>query len=107
MQDEDAQEIGDFVKQNPDFAPYMAKVQKFAQHPSRKDMPIASIFYEVAGTDLLKLGADRARKADIESKKSRAGGGNSNGGGSEKGVWDLSPEEFEAQKDSVRTKVRE
>jgi hypothetical protein len=107
MQDEDSQEIGDFVKQNPDFAPYMAKVQKFAQHPSRKDMPIASIFYEVAGTDLLKLGADRARKADIESKKSRAGGGNSNGGGSEKGVWDLSPEEFEAQKDSVRTKVRE
>lgn len=107
MQDEDNQEIGDFVKQNPDFAPYVAKVQKFAQHPSRKDMPIKAIFYEVAGDDLLKIGAERAKKAGIESKKSQAGGGNSNGGGSEKNVWDLSPEEFEAQKESVRSKTRE
>ena len=107
MQDEDKQEIDDFVKQNPDFAPYVAKVQKFSQHPSRKDMPISSIFYEVAGGDLLKLGADRARKAGIESKKSRAGGGGSSGGGSEKGVWDLSAEEFEAQKEALRNKSRE
>jgi len=107
MQDEDSQEIGDFIKQNPDFAPYQAKVQKFAQHPSRKDMPIKAIFYEVAGDDLLKLGADRAKKAGIESKKSRAGGGGSSGGGSEKGVWDLSNDEFEAQKESVRNKSRE
>lgn len=107
MQDEDNQEIGDFVKQNPDFVPYVVKVQKFAQHPSRKDMPIKAIFYEVAGDDLLKIGAERAKKAGIESKKSQAGGGNSNGGGSEKNVWDLSPEEFEAQKESVRSKTRE
>jgi hypothetical protein len=107
MQDEDNQEIGDFVKQNPDFAPYQTKVQKFAQHPSRRDMPIKAIFYEVAGDDLLKIGAERAKRAGIESKKSRAGGGGSSGGGSEKGVWDLSPEEFEAQKESVRIKSRE
>lgn len=107
MQDEDSQEIGDFIKQNPDFAPYQAKVQKFAQHPSRRDMPIKAIFYEVAGDDLLKIGADRAKKAGIESKKSRAGGGGSSGGGSEKGVWDLSTEEFEAQKEALRNKSRE
>lgn len=106
MQDEDSQEIADFVKQNPDFAPYAQKVAKFAQHPTRRDMPIKALFYEVAGDDLLMIGAKRAQKAREMSKESGAGGG-SGGGSSEKSVWDLTPEEFQAQQEAVRNKPRE
>lgn len=108
MIDEDTQEIDNFVKANADFAPYADKVKRYAQHASRKDMPIASIFYEVAGNDLLKLGADRAKKADLEAKHSKAGGGSNKGGGDgAKSTWDLTPEEFEAQKEAVRNQPRE
>lgn len=107
MQDEDAQEIANFVKQNPDFSPYADKVKKFASHPSRKDMPIESIFYEVAGKDLLKLGAERAKKAADEAKESGAGGGGSGGVETEKSVWELTPEEFAAKQEALRRKPRE
>ena len=106
MQDEDTQEIGDFVKQNPDFAPYAETVKRYAQHPTRRDMPIKALFYEVAGDDLLKIGAKRAQKARDLAKESGAGGG-SGGGSSEKGVWDLTPEEFATQQEALRNKPRE
>lgn len=107
MQDEDSQEIGDFIKQNPDFAPYADKVRKFAQHPSRREMPIKALFYEVAGDDLLKIGADRVRKANAEARKTVAGGGTGAGSDAPKGAWDLTPEEFTAQQDAVRSKQRD
>lgn len=107
MQDEDASEIADFVKQNPDFAPYAEKVKKFASHDSRKNMPIKSIFYEVAGDDLLKIGAKRAKKAGDEAKETQAGGGSAAGGTSEKSVWDLTPEEFAEKQEALRNKPRE
>lgn len=107
MQDEDKAEIAKFVKDNPDFAPYAAKAEKFAQHASRKNIPIKAIFYEVAGDDLMKIGAKRAKEADKEAAKTKAGGGNAKGGESEKGVWEMSDEEFAARQQSVRTKPRE
>lgn len=107
MQDEDAQEINTFVKDNPDFAPYVDKVKKFAQHPTRKDLPIASIFYEVAGPDLLKIGAKRAKQADEEAKETNAGGGTGQTDTTEKSVWDLTPEEFAEQQETIRNKVRD
>jgi hypothetical protein len=107
MEDEDQQEIQSFVKDNPDFAPYIDKVKTFAKHPSRKDLPIQSIFYEVAGPDLLKIGAKRAQKANDEAKESSAGGGSSQGGTSEKSIWDLTPEEFAERQEALRQKPRE
>ena len=104
MQEEDANEISDFVAKNPDFAPYADKVKKFAQHPTRKDLPIKSIFYEVAGDDLLMIGAKRAKELGDDAKESSAGGGNSQGGDGAKGVWDLTPEEFTAQQNALRNK---
>lgn len=107
MEDEDAKEIGDFVKDNPDFAPYADKVKKFAQHPSRKNMPIKALFYEVAGDDLLRIGADRARKATAEARKSQAGGGSGKTVEATKTVKDMSDEEFRAQQEAVRHKRSE
>ncbi len=102
--DEIKQEIGDFIKENPDFAPYAAKVEKFALHPSRKELPVKSIFWEVAGPDLLILGAKRAKAAIDDSKESAAGGSTADGGASETSVWDLDPEAFAAQQEQVRRK---
>lgn len=107
MADEDKQEIADFVAANPDFKPYAEKVAKFAQHASRKNLPIESIFYEVAGKDLLKIGADRGKKADDKTKHTQAGGGGNRGGDAPKNVWDLTPAEFAAEQEKIRNKPRE
>ena len=107
MLEEDESEISIFVKDNPDFAPYADKVRKFAQHPTRREMPIKSIFYEVAGDDLLKIGAAREKKATDKAKESSAGGGDGTGGESEKGVWDLTPAEFAAQQEKLRQRPRD
>lgn len=104
MQEEDANEISEFVAKNPDFAPYADKVKKYAQHPTRKDMPIKALFYEVAGDDLLMIGAKRAKELGDEAKESSAGGGSSQGGDGAKSVWDLTPEEFTAQQNALRNK---
>jgi hypothetical protein len=48
-------------------------------------LPVKTIFYEVAGDKLLKIGADRKTKADEEAKGTQTGGGsNRAGSGGEK-----------------------
>ena len=105
-QNEDAREIAEFVQNNPDFAQYADKVARYSKHPTRREVPIASLFYEVAGEDLLRIGAERARKADDKAKDSGSGGGSGLGGG-EKSVWDLTPEEFEAKQHEVLMRRRD
>lgn len=105
MQEADKAEIDAFVAENPDFKPYADKVAKWAKHPSRQGIPIKSLFFEVAGDDLMKIGADRRKKADDEARKTGAGGGtNRSGGGATKGAWEMSPEEFAAEQAKVRDK---
>lgn len=106
IEEEDNNEINSFLQENPDFKPYADKVRKFAQHESRKHLPIKSIFYEVAGPDLLKIGADRAKRAGDEAKESNAGGGSGDTSTAEKGVWELTPEEFAAKQEEIRNRPR-
>jgi len=95
-------EINDFIAENPKFEKYKAKVAKFAQHASRAQTPITSIFYEVAGPDLMKIGAEMAKEADNEAKNTQSGGGagahDVSGKQTADDVWAMTPEEFEAQK---------
>jgi len=96
---EDEQEIKEFLTLNPDFKPFEAKARRFMQHPSRRQLPIKSIFYEVAGDQLLKIGADRKAKADEKAKQTQTGGGSNRAGeGEGRSDWELSKEEFEAKK---------
>lgn len=99
---EDEREISVFLTANPDFKPYEAKVRRYIQHPSRRGLPIKSVFYEVAGDDLLKLGAKRKEKADQEAKNTQTGGGTSRGTENGKGVWELSDDEFAREQERVR-----
>jgi hypothetical protein len=107
MQEEDDREISDFVAKNPDFKPYIETVRKYSQHDSRKSLPIESIFYEVAGKDLMRIGAQRAKKAGDEAKKTQAGGGSGVSTEQPKSAWDLTPEEFAAEQDKIRTRTRD
>lgn len=99
---DDEQEIQDFLKTNPDFKPFEAKVRRFMQHPSRRALPIKSIFYEVAGDKLLKIGAERAKQADKKAKDSQTGGGSNRGGEADQNVWDLTPEQFAQKQEKIR-----
>lgn len=102
---QDETEIKEFLTANPDFKAYEAKARKYMSHPSRKDVPISEIFYGVAGADLLKIGAKRAKIADNESKKTRTGGGADGGGDGQKSVKEMSRAELEAKQNAVRAKL--
>src|SRR5690606_2976074 len=82
-------DIAAALNDNPDFKPFEAKAKRFALHPSRANVPIKSIFYEVAGDKLLKIGADRKKAADDKAKKGRTGGGNANGSDTSKSYKDM------------------
>jgi hypothetical protein len=99
---DDEKEIGSFLAENPDFKPYETKVRRFMQHPSRRQLPIESIFYEVAGPALIKLGADRQKLADEKAKNTQTGGGSNRGGEGGKTIADLTEAEFAARQEKVR-----
>lgn len=101
---QDDQEIKEFLTANPDFKPYEAKARKYMSHPSRKDVPIQEIFYGVAGADLLKIGAKRAKIADNEAKKTKSGGGAQDAGGV-KSAATMTKAELEAKQNEVRSKM--
>ena len=103
LADDDNREVADFLEKNPDFKPFEAKVRRFMKHESRMQLPVKSIFYEVAGDKLMKIGAERNKKAEVEAKNSATGGGSNRAGEGSKKVADLTPEEFEAEQQRVRT----
>lgn len=94
--------IATFVKDNPDFAPFAKKAERYAKHPSRANVPIKSIFYEVAGDKLMQIGAKRAQSANAKAKSTRTGGGNSAGNEGGKSYKDMSQDEFAKELEGVK-----
>lgn len=106
-QDEDNNALNQFFAdaKNAHFKPYEAKIRKWAVHPTRKNLPIRAVALEIAGDDLMKIGAQRGKEADTKAKKDQAGGGNARQ--EPKGadaVWGLPQKDFEAQQEAVRRK---
>jgi hypothetical protein len=99
---EDEREISDFLTKNPDFKPFEKKVRRFITDESRRHLPVESIFYEVAGPHLLKMGAERKIKADEAAKHTTTGGGSSRGAIGEKSISAMTKDEFEAEQEKVR-----
>lgn len=100
---ENESEINAFLSQegNEAFKPYEAKVRKYMAHPSRKAIPVEELFYSVAGKDLIKIGAERERKAVDKAKDSQSGGGSARDDGSQgkqKDPFKMTDAEFEAAK---------
>lgn len=100
---ENEKELQGFLSGNPDFKPYEAKIRRFMEHPTRAGIPVKAIAYEVAGDKLMQIGAKRAKAADEKARETQTGGGSSREGAGEKSVWDMTPEEFAAQQQKVRS----
>jgi hypothetical protein len=99
---EDDMEINQFLTENPDFKEFEAKARRYMQHESRRHLPIKSIFYEIAGDKLMKIGAERAKQADQRAKESQVGGGSTRTDIGKPDVWSLTPEQFKAEQDALR-----
>lgn len=100
--EEDNNEINEFLSKNPDFKPFEAKARKFIAHPSRRHLPVETIFYEVAGPSLIKLGAERQKAADEKAQKAGVGGGSDRGGSGASDVMKMPKDAFEAKQEKVR-----
>lgn len=101
---EDEAEMDEIIKANPDMAKYKDEVKKLSTDPSRKQVPIKSLFYEAAGDDLIKIGANRASEANADAAETQQNGtstGNSPDGSS---VSDMSNDDFSKMQEGVRNK---
>jgi hypothetical protein len=105
LADDDNKEIMDFINENPDFKPYETKARRFMQHPSRRNLPVKSIFYEVAGDDLIKIGAQRSKIAEEKAKQTQTGGGSNRSTEGTTNDWNLSETEFQAKQERIRRGV--
>jgi len=95
--------LQNFFEDNPEFAPYAAKARRFMQHPSRRQLPIDTIFMEVVGRDgLMKMGAQRLKEANDKAKNGQTGGGSIGGEGGVKSWRNATHDELEAEKERVR-----
>lgn len=88
-------EVSQFVKDNEDFGPYKDKIVKWAKHPAYSQLPIAQIAYAVAGLDLLKLGAKKARENDEQIDRDKISGNSTKRVSMGKDPMKMSTKEFE------------
>jgi hypothetical protein len=58
-----------------DFSAYAKKIEKVSMLPQYKNLPASQVAYLVAGKELLKIGAERAKKAEEEARVSSIGNG--------------------------------
>jgi hypothetical protein len=100
---ENEKELSAFIAGNPDFKPFETKIRRYMEHPTRAGIPVKAIAYEVAGDKLMQIGAKRAKVADDKARETQTGGGSSREGAGDKSVWDMTPDEFAAQQQKVRS----
>ena len=101
---QDAAEVTAFLEKNKDldFGQYAGKVERLMKDPSRRQVPVDELFFAVAGRHLLKIGADRVRKADAEAKGTQSGGDSNRNGLAPKDWSTATKEELETEKQRVR-----
>jgi hypothetical protein len=99
---QDKGELNEFIGANPEFKNYEAKIWRFWQDPSRRHLPVSTIAYEVAGKDLLKIGAARGKAADDKAKENSNAGGSGGSAQGKKPVAEMSVQEFLEYKEEVK-----
>lgn len=103
VEQETKDEVDNYISENPEFKPYAKKIMKFANHPTRKHLPIETVALEAVGRKgLLQIGAKRAQEADAEGKQTQSGGTSTRNAPSGKSVKDMSLEEFEDYQNNIR-----
>lgn len=95
-------EIASFLNENPDFKPYADKVRRWALHPNRQNVPVKSIFYEVAGPKLMTIGAKRAKAADAKAQKTKSAASRPAGDKGNKSYKDMPLTDFEQELNAAK-----
>lgn len=103
LSNQDAQEVTEFLSKNPDFGPFTEQVEKWMKHESRRQIPVDELFFAAAGKHLMKIGADRARKADREARETQTGGAPNRESSAAIDWSTATKEQLEAEKHRVRT----
>ncbi len=74
----------------PELKKFETKILRYANHPTYQGKPVVQAIIDVAGVDVfVKIGAKRAKNADVDANKDNnngGGGSRPNDGGGDKGV---------------------
>ena len=96
-------EINEFVAKNPDFKDFIPKAEKWARHPSWKNVPTEQLMYAVAGKQLLAIGAKRREEGDRKARETQVGGNSTASSGAKKPVWEMTDAEFSNEVERVKS----
>lgn len=102
---EDDIAVNEVLTKYPELKKFEAKARRFMSHPTRKNLPVETIFAEVAGIDtMLKLGARKGMSAEDKASEGRTGGGSNVSSHNNKAeeIRNMTPEQFEQYKASIR-----
>ncbi len=103
MNDAVNSDVTTFLKQDPHadlLTEFESKIRKYAQHPSRAQVPIDELVWGIAGKKLITLAAESVRKAQKAASESKMGGNSArkpNLSSGKKDYATMSKEEFEAE----------
>ena len=102
QEEEDSREVETVMKEFPELADLTPKLKEWMKHPSRQHIPARSILYELAGSRLMKIGAERERKAVEAAKQTQTGGGTQRNDGGDKKPQDMDDKEFAAYTEGIK-----
>jgi len=95
-----------FVEEQPDFKKYEEKMNKWSEHPSYANIPVQQLAFAVAGTELIRVGANQAAQADMEAASTHVSGNVSlaQTNKTPKLASEMTDEEFEAEVKAIKRK---
>lgn len=96
-------EVNAFIEKDGRFAPFKDKIVKWAKHPAYAKLPVDRLAYAVVGPKLAEILSQKKQELEDEAEKSRMGGSGRRTV-TKKGVWEMTPQEFEAHLHRIQTK---
>ena len=100
-------DVNKFLATNPAYSELAETVKSWAKHEAYAQIPIENIFYQVAGKDNAKLGAENAKMlADKADKATTAPGQPAPQTKPESNVMNMTDKEFDAWRAAEKSKPR-
>jgi hypothetical protein len=96
-------EVNAFIEKDGRFAPFKDKIMKWAKHPAYAKLPMDRLAYAVVGPKIGEILSQKKQELEDEAEKSRMGGSGRRTV-TKKGVWEMTPQEFEAHLHRIQTK---
>lgn len=94
QQQQDEKEISEIKAKYPQLEAHFNKAESWWKHESRRNIPFKSVLFEVAGDDLLNVGAEMERNAQTKSNQTKVAGSTNKGVSTSKPISEMSSDEF-------------